>query len=237
MTEKDPNRFYVYAYLRSKDSEHGKRLTPYYIGKGNGYRAFSRQRRTAPVPKDKAFIAFIQEGLTEEEAFALERYCIALYGRLDQGKGVLRNLCDGGEGPSGMIVPTERREQMARVAKAARTREGRWRGDKNPKAGGDPVRGDKNPMWGKNHSEETKAKIAARQRAYRATPEGKTMGKLLHQKYLYELIDPNGEVYVTENLFDFSKQYGLTNASMNKVVNGKSAHHKGWTGRILERLK
>jgi hypothetical protein len=92
-------------------------------------------------------------------------------------------------------------------------------------------------MWGKNHSEETKAKIAARQRAYRATPEGKTMGKLLRQKYLYELIDPNGEVYVTENLFDFSKQYGLANASMNKVVNGKSAHHKGWTGRILERLK
>jgi hypothetical protein len=237
MSKQDLNRFYVYAYLRSKDSEHGKRLTPYYIGKGNGYRAFSRQRRTTPVPKDKAFIVFIQEGLTEKEAFALEKYCIALYGRLDQGKGILRNLCDGGEGSSGMIVSAERRERMAKDSKDARTREGRWRGDKNPKAGGDPVRGDKNPMWGKNHSGTTKSKIGERQRAYRATPEGKIMGKLKGQKYLYELIDPDGEVYVTENLFDFSKQYGLTNASMNKVVNGKSAHHKGWTGRIVEKLR
>jgi hypothetical protein len=31
---KDPRRFYVYAFLREKDSARGKRMSPYYIGKG-----------------------------------------------------------------------------------------------------------------------------------------------------------------------------------------------------------
>ena len=61
--------------------------------------------------------------------------------------------------------------------------------------------------------------------------------KIARQRYLYELIDPNGEVYVTENLLDFSKQYGLTNASLHKAVTGKQTHHKGWTGRIIQRLR
>jgi hypothetical protein len=136
-----------------------------------------------------------------------------------------------------MIVPPERRVQMAAVAKEARQREGRWKGEGNPKFGGDAVRGELNPMWGKEHSEETRQKIAERRRRYSQTPEGKVMNKLKSQLYLYELIDPNGEVYVTENLFDFAKQYQLTNSSLNKVIHGKQAHHKGWKGKIIERLR
>ena len=230
---KDPRRFYVYAYLRSKDSERGVKYSPYYIGKGSGDRCWSNKGRTVPTPKDRAFIVFIQEGLAEEEAFALERYCIAMYGRVDHGMGVLHNRCDGGEGTSGIIVPPERRAQL----KEARQREGRWKGEGNPKFGGDAVRGELNPMWGRRHSEGTRQKIAERAKQYSQTPEGKIMNKLKSQLYLYELIDPDGEVYVTENLFDFAKQYNLTNCSLNKVVHGKQGQHKGWTGRILERLK
>jgi hypothetical protein len=98
---KDPHRFYVYAYLRNKDSSHGKRLTPYYIGKGHGKRAFHAPGRRAPTPKDKSYIVFMEEGLTETEAFALETYSIALYGRIDMNTGTLRNMTDGGEGGSG----------------------------------------------------------------------------------------------------------------------------------------
>lgn len=232
---KDPRRFYVYAFLRSKDSAHGTKYSPYYIGKGNGHRAFAKKGRTAPVPKDKSFIVFIQEGLTEDEAFALERYCIKMYGRIDIGTGMLRNLCDGGEGSSGMIVPLERRAQMSQVAKEVAERDRRWKGENNPKFGGDAVRGPLNPMWGRQHSEETRKKIGAKAKVFYNTPEGRLANKLKAQKYLYELIDPDGEVYVTENLWEFSKQYNLTNASLNNVVHGKAAHHKGWTGRILER--
>ena len=233
---KDPRRFYVYAYLRSKDSERGVKYSPYYIGKGCGYRCLAKKGRSVPTPKDRAFIVFIQEGLEEEEAFSLERYCIAMYGRVDDGTGILHNRCDGGEGASGMIVPPKRRVQMAAVAKEARQREGRWKGEGNPKFGGDAVRGELNPMWGRRHSEGTRQKIAERAKQYSQTPKGKAMNRLNAQRYLYELIDPDGEVYVADNLFDFAKQYNLINSSLNKVVHGKQGAHKGWTARIVERL-
>jgi hypothetical protein len=234
---KDPRRFYVYAYLRNKDSARGPKYSPYYIGKGNGYRYLAKQKRTVPVPKDRAFIAFVQEGLTEDEAFALERYCIAMYGRVNDDTGILHNRCDGGEGASGMIVPLERRAQMAVVSKEARQREGRWKGEGNPKFGGDTVRGELNPMWGKEHSSETRQKIAERRKQYSQTPEGKIMNKLKSQLYVYQLIDPNGEVYITENLLDFAKQYQLTNSSLSNVMHHKQSNHKGWTGEIIEKLR
>jgi len=233
----NPRRFYVYAYLRGSDSCNGKKYSPYYIGKGSGYRMFSKQKRTCPVPKDRALIVFVQEGLTENEAFALEKYCIKTYGRLDQGTGILRHRCDGGEGLSGAIVSLERRIKMSKVSSEARTREGRWQGNKNPNAGGDAVRGSKNPMWGKMHSEETKAKISAAITAHLSTPMGQIQSKLRGQKYLYELLDPMGEVYITENLLEFAKQYGLSNCSLNRVVHGKAKQHKGWTGKILKKTK
>jgi hypothetical protein len=179
----------------------------------------------------------MQEGLTEEEAFALERYCIAMYGRVNDGTGILHNRCDGGEGAAGMIVPPERRVQMAAVAKEARQREGRWKGEGNPKFGGDAVRGELNPMWGKEHSEETRKKIGAKNAVHYGTVEGRLANKLKAQKYLYELIDPVGEIHMTDNLWEFSSQYDLKNSSLHNVVHGKARHHKGWTGKIVQSLR
>lgn len=85
--------YYVYQYLREDGS-------PYYIGKGKGRRATSRNRRTVAVPpKDR--IEIVKDSLSEQEAFDLERQLIAQYGRKDLGTGILRNLTDGGEGTSG----------------------------------------------------------------------------------------------------------------------------------------
>ena len=100
------NDFYVYLYLR----EDG---TPYYVGKGKNNRAFSKSGRSVHLPLDKTKIIFYSKNLTEDEAFELEKELIKKYGRKDNGTGILRNLTDGGEGPSGAIVKDEIRIKIS----------------------------------------------------------------------------------------------------------------------------
>jgi len=96
------NIYYVYAYLRSKDSETAKAGTPYYIGKGCGHRAFVKHDKL-PVPQDKSNIIFCETNLTNVGALALERRLIRWYGRKDLGTGILRNKTDGGEDGPRMV--------------------------------------------------------------------------------------------------------------------------------------
>ena len=100
------NNYYTYAYLR----EDG---TPYYIGKGKGYRAYYKNRRKQiQPPKDRRRIIFLKQNLTEEEAFKHEMYMIAVFGRKDLGTGILRNRTDGGEGTANMILSEEHKKSL-----------------------------------------------------------------------------------------------------------------------------
>ena len=132
----NPLRFYVYAYIREKDSKTAKAGTPYYIGKGSGRRAWTNDRKgkhTSVHMPNKKYIVILENNLTELGSLALERRLIAWWGRIDDNTGILRNRCDGGTGSSGVVRSEEFRKTIS---------------------------GCNNHFFGKKHSEETKRKLS-----------------------------------------------------------------------------
>ncbi len=138
---KTPERFYTYAYLR-------KDKTPYYVGKGEGNRAyFKNKNEKIKPPKDKLRIIILKQNLTEEEAFKHERYMIAVFGRKDLKTGILYNRTNGGDGTSGYVATKEIRKKRSE----------RMRGENNPNYG---RVGKNNPNYGKSRSIEIRKKIS-----------------------------------------------------------------------------
>lgn len=97
--------FYTYLWLRADG-------TPYYVGKGAGQRAFVNYGRRIYRPKDDARIV-IQCWSNETEAFEMERFYIKLFGRKDNGTGILRNMTDGGEGLSGFKFSEDQLKKLS----------------------------------------------------------------------------------------------------------------------------
>ena len=158
----NPNRFYTYAYLREDK-------TPYYVGKGQGNRAYKKHRKGIGVPKDKSRIIFLKQNLTEEEAFRHEIYMIAVFGRKDLGTGILHNRTDGGEGSSGFTHTEESKRKMSEVGK------GKFSGKNNPMYGVS-LKGENHHFYGKSHTKETKRKMSEKRkgkRPYNMTEETK----------------------------------------------------------------
>ena len=101
MVSQQELNFYIYFWLRED-------AVPYYVGKGAGRRAVNAHR----VPKPPTERILIKACFSEEEALELERFFIALYGRVVVGTGCLHNLTIGGQrGPSGLMISEETRKK------------------------------------------------------------------------------------------------------------------------------
>jgi len=233
------NIYYVYAYLRSKDSKTAKAGTPYYIGKGKKNRAFEQHRHKGKgvhTPKDKSLIVFLEQTLTETGSFAVERRMIRWYGRKDLGTGILLNMTDGGDGTCNLSI--EGRKKKSRPGKL-------------------------NGMFGRTHTDKVKARLAllpperfggktydeiyGREKAdkliqkksesskefYKSNP-GSHKGSKNPKAKTYEITSPNGEKFiVTGGLQEFSEQHGLTYCCMADTSRGRQSHHKGWKVKTL----
>ena len=159
--------FYVYAYLRDKNSMISTVGTPYYIGKGKDDRAWSKDH-LVKIPDNAENIIILESGLTEVGALAIERRMIKWYGRVDNNSGILRNRTDGGDGSAGAFFSEETKRKMRKpkpeghgenVSKALK---GKPKSPEHRKALSDAGKG--NIPWNKGkkgiYSEEHRTKIS-----------------------------------------------------------------------------
>lgn len=114
MTDKT---FCVYIWYDPKDN------TPRYVGKGLPSRPFVHLLPSGDMQIGRMLKKRIREGyqptptiinfLSEEEAFAHERFLIKSIGRADLGLGPLFNKTDGGDGISGYTFTEQGRRNLS----------------------------------------------------------------------------------------------------------------------------
>jgi len=186
---------YVYAYLRED-------LTPYYIGKGQGRRAWeSHASHKMYKPVDPSRIVIIYDNLNELWALKLERDLIKWFGRKDNNTGILRNRTDGGEGRTGMTL--EERAKLSKVHKGKTiSAEHRAKTSKVHK--------------GKTVSAETRAKMSKAQKGLRPSKESISLMKANMPNTLQILYKGEGPY----GAYEWSKRTGISRMTIaNRAKN------------------
>ena len=203
--------YYTYAYLRED-------RTPYYIGKGTRYRAFQKRKTINLPPKNR--IILLKQNLTEEEAFKHEIYMISIFGRKDNGTGILRNLTNGGEGTSG----ADNSKEKNGFYKKSHTEETKLKISKVKK--GTKFPDYLKPITSKRTKEMWESGVFS-------TPEHREKLSQSLCKKQYKITDKEGSTYYTDNVNKFSKNHDLDYSAMYKVISGKLKSYKGWTGEVI----
>lgn len=145
-------KYYVYTHTRDIPNS-----MPFYVGKGNGKRAWKTQGRNRYhkniIAKNKFLIKIVGILNTEEEAFRLEKALISFYRTLGFAEA---NITNGGEGASGLkqseITRQKAREFFLNPKNNPRTGK-HWSKTERERIGRQSKerlkRPEDNPMWGK----------------------------------------------------------------------------------------
>jgi hypothetical protein len=190
----NPNRFYTYAYLR-------KDRTPYYIGKGQGYRCNYSNGKNCNAPKDRSRIIKLKQNITEQEAFRHEIYMIAVFGKKCDGTGILMNIADGGNAPP--IISGDKHHMKKEEYK---------------KMFSEKLKGKNNPRWGKEPwnkgipiKEEVRQKIIG---------EGNGVSQW------WKLTFNDGRELIMCGLSNWCKENGYSKGCLGGVARGERRKHK-----------
>ena len=223
--------YYTYAYLR----EDG---TPYYIGKGQGNRAYVKRygKGRARRPKNLNNIILLKQNLTEQEAFKHEKYMIFVFGRKDLRTGIIYNRTNGGDGRSGHIpwnkgltLTDEVKEKISIGRKGIPSRRPGYSPSKETR---EKIA---NANVGRKHTEETCNKISKTRMGHYVSPE--TTAKIVKKlcKGPYKLFHTSGKEVLVNNFAQFCRENNLHRGRMMDRITGKVKKlYKGWTGQVME---
>jgi hypothetical protein len=143
--------YYVYVYYCEKSSQHGKAGSPYYVGIGKDYRAWTKGKGEVGKPTNKEYIVVEKTKISSVTAKKMEVALVAHFGRIDIGTGMLRNKTDGGDGvqmfgkKNPMFGKTGEKHHMFGKERPD------MKGENNPMFG---LKGEDHPAHGYKHTEE-----------------------------------------------------------------------------------
>lgn len=100
--------YYVYLWLRED-------RTPYYVGKGKGYRAYQKHIIGCPPPKDRIII--VKEFEDEDESYLFEEWLIQVYRRKCEGGTLLNTSIGGRKRNSRVRTESEFKERQKKTVK------------------------------------------------------------------------------------------------------------------------
>lgn len=236
-------KFYVYAHYAIGED------VPFYIGKGSGKRAWSKDGRSFwwwnIVKKYGLEVRILLETDIESIAFEKEKQLITEYGRRDLNTGTLVNLTDGGEGASGLVYTDDIKKSIHNdkwkvgvlIGANKRKNDPIWRENKIKsckelslnKKWRDTV-SEKNKKMSKDANWITKQKEGINNfynnpdklRKYREAVTKK------RSRYFGKVQSPDGTIYDVYNVVSFCKEHDLVVVSFRRIKNIDGRSYKGW---------
>lgn len=210
-------KFYVYAWYRIRNSDNGIAGSPFYIGKGNGDRAFNKDH-TIKRPIDKSRIVILAENMNEPDSLQLEMLLIYFYGRIDRGNGCLRNRTDGGQGVSGRILSeeTKRKISASNSNPSVETRKRMSKINKGRKFSKEFKQKARNRQLGKKLSEEVKTRISISLQNHLVTDNTKNKISIAH----------TGKIFSTNHKENLSKSH-IGKTLTKETIEKRSVKNKG----------